>query len=83
MISQRIVNSKFVKNLENTEFYEMRVSVGTNEYRTIIFTIDTNSFIECEHAILLNGFQKKSTKQYRGEIEKAKKIINDLNNSQK
>ena len=35
--TQYVVNKKFVKNLEGTEFYEARVSVGNNEYRTIIF----------------------------------------------
>ena len=28
--TQYVVNKKFVKNLEGTEFYEARVSVGTN-----------------------------------------------------
>lgn len=78
MVSQQVVNSKFVKNLENTEFYEMRVSVGNNEYRTILFAIDAVNFMECKLAVLLNGFQKKSTKQYSREIEKARKIIKDL-----
>lgn len=43
--TQYVVNSKFVKNLEGTEFYEARVSVGTNEHRTIIFAIDSVSSI--------------------------------------
>ena len=34
--TQYVVNKKFVKNLEDTEFYEARVSIGNNEYRTII-----------------------------------------------
>ena len=44
--TQYVVNKKFVKNLEGTEFYEARVSVGTNEYRTIVFAIDSQSFME-------------------------------------
>lgn len=78
MISQKVVNTKFVKYLENTEFYEMRVSLGNNEYRTILLTLDSTSFIECKQAILLNGFVKKDTKQYKGEIEKARTIVKSL-----
>lgn len=78
MISQKVVNTKFVKNLEDTEFYEMRVSLGNNEYRSILLTLDAANFIECKQAVLLNGFQKKDTKQYRGEIEKARTIVKSL-----
>lgn len=78
MVSQKVVNSKFVKSLENTEFYEMRVSLGNNEYRSILLTLDSTSFVECKQAILLNGFAKKSTKQYKAEIEKARAIIKTL-----
>lgn len=78
MVSQKVVSTKFVKNLENTEFYEMRVSLGNNEYRSILLTLDSTSFIECKQAVLLNGFAKKSTKQYKGEIEKARTIVKSL-----
>ena len=44
----KVVNKKFVKNLENTEFYEARISLGNNEYRTIVFAIDADSFVECQ-----------------------------------
>ena len=75
--SVKVVTTKLVKNLVGTEFYELRVSVG-NEYRVIIFTIDSDSFIESGQIILLNGFMKKSTKDYRKEIEKARTIIKNL-----
>ena len=78
MITQKVVNSKFVKTLENTEFYEMRVSLGNNEYRSILLTLDAESFIECKQAILLNGFVKKDTRQYKVEIEKARTIVKSL-----
>lgn len=78
MVSQKVVNKKFVKHLEDTEFYEMRVSLGNNEYRSILLTLDATNFMECKQAVLLNGFQKKDTKQYRGEIEKARTIVNSL-----
>ena len=73
--SQYVVNKKFVKNLEGTEFYEARVSVGNNEYRTIIFAIESLSFMESKRVLFLNSFLKKSTKQYKGEIEIARQII--------
>lgn len=71
----KVVNKKFVKNLENTEFYEARISLGNNEYRTIVFAIDANSFVECQKVLFLNSFLKKDTKQYRKEVDKASRII--------
>ncbi len=73
--TQYVVNKKFVKNLEGTEFYEARVSIGNNEYRTIIFAIETPSFMESKRVLFLNSFMKKSTKQYKGEIETARLIL--------
>ena len=73
--TQYVVNKKFVKNLEDTEFYEARVSVGNNEYRTIIFAVETLSFMESKRVLFLNSFLKNSTKQYKGEIEIARKIL--------
>lgn len=74
--TQYVVNKKFVKNLEGTEFYEARVSVGTNEHRTIIFAIDSISFIESKRVLFLNSFLKKSTNQYKREVENARQILN-------
>ena len=74
--TQYVVNKKFVKNLEGTEFYEARVSVGTNEYRTIVFAIDSQSFMESKRVLFLNSFLKKDTKQYKSEIEIARQIMN-------
>ena len=73
--SQYVVNEKFVKHLETTEFYEARVSVGTDEYRTIIFAVDSQSFIESKTVLFLNSFLKKDSKQYKSEIKKAETII--------
>lgn len=78
LTSQKIVSSKFIKRLESTEFYEMRVSLGNNEYRSILLSLDSVSFIECTQALLLNGFVKKDTKQYKTEIDKARNIIKTL-----
>lgn len=72
------VSTKFIKHLGNTDLYEMRVSVGTNEYRTVLFAIDHENFIEATRIILLNGFLKKDNKDYRKQIEIAIGIINRL-----
>ena len=74
--TQYVVSKKFVKNLEGTEFYEARVSVGNNEYRTIVFAVESCSFIESKLIFFLNSFLKKGTKQYKGEIETARQILN-------
>ena len=73
----KVVNTKLVKKLIDTDFYELRISVG-NEYRVILFTIDHENFIEAEQVLLLNGFIKKSTKDYKKEIQKAEHILNSL-----
>ncbi len=72
------VSTKFVKHLEKTDLYEMRVSIGTNEYRTILFAIDHDNFIESKNVILLNGFLKKDNKDYRKQVESAIRILNNL-----
>lgn len=76
--SQRVVSAKFVKLIEKTNIYEMRVSVGNNEYRTFLFAVDASNIIESSQVILLNSFLKKDTKQYKAEIEKAKTILKNL-----
>lgn len=72
------VSTKFVKHLDNTDLYEMRVSVGFNEYRTVLFAIDHDNIIEAKNIILLNGFLKKDNKDYRKQIQIAKSILNSL-----
>ena len=42
------------------------------------FAIDSFSFIESKRVLFLNSFLKKSTKQYKGEIEKARQILNQF-----
>ena len=74
--TQYVVSKKFVKNLEGTEFYEARISLGSKEHRTIIFAVDSISFIESKKVLFLNSFLKKGTKQYKGEIETARQILN-------
>jgi phage-related protein len=73
----KIINSKLAKKLKNTNLYELRISIE-NEFRILLFTIDNESLIECNEIILLNGFIKKSTKDYKKEINKAQQILNSL-----
>ena len=68
--TQRIVNSKFIKKIEGSEFYEARISVGSDEYRTIVFAINASSQV-----LFLNSFLKKDKKQYKKEVRKAEKLI--------
>lgn len=69
--------AKFVKKLTNTDFYELRISVD-NEIRVILFTIDNDNINLATSVVLLNGFVKKSTKDYDKEIEKAINILREL-----
>ena len=72
------ISTKFVKHLERTDLYEMRVSVEANEYRTILFAVDHSNVIESTKILLLNGFLKKSSKDYKRQIEIAQTILSNI-----
>jgi len=76
--TQYVVSEKFVKKLIGTELYELRISLGTNEYRTILIAVDNANFMQAKRIVLLNSFLKKDTKQYKREIDRAIKIIQTL-----
>ena len=76
--TEYVLNTKFVKHLENTDLYEMRVSVNFNEYRTILFAVDNDNIILSKRILLLNGFLKKSTKDYSKQIKVAKQRLGDF-----
>lgn len=64
-----MVPEKFFKHLEGTGgLYEIKIKVGTDIYRIFCF-FDHGNLI-----ILLNGFQKKSDKTPKNEIEKANRL---------
>ena len=73
--TQKIVSTKFVKKIIETEFYEVRISVGFNEYRTMLVATDNINFMQAEKVVLLNSFIKKDERQYKKEIKKAEKLI--------
>jgi hypothetical protein len=79
LASLKVVSTKLVKRLVGTEFYELRISVD-NEYRIILFCIDKENFMEASQILLLNGFLKKSTKDYNAELKKAEKILRGYEN---
>lgn len=72
----KVINSNFVKKLQSTQLYELRIKAG-NEYRIIIFAIDHLNFNECTKAICLHGFQKKSTKDYKKAVKTAEKNLEE------
>ena len=63
------VPDKYFKHLEDTTgLYEIRVEFGSNIFRVFSF------FDKGRLVILLNGFQKKSQKTPKNEIDKAEKL---------
>ena len=74
LITQPVINTKTAKKLINTDFYEIRVQVN-NEYRIIVFAIDHDNITQSTNILFLNGFMKKSTKDYDKQIKKAIKIL--------
>ena len=72
----KVVHTNFLKKLQKTQFYELRIKAG-NEYRVIMFAIDHLNFTECTKVVCLCGFLKKSKKDYVKAIKKAEKILSD------
>jgi phage-related protein len=63
------VPAKYFKHIENSSsLFEIRVELGSNIFRVFSF-FDKNQLV-----ILINGFQKKSQKIPRREIELAEKL---------
>ena len=77
--SEKVVTTKFVKHLVDTDLYEMRVSVGVNEYRTVLFAIDHDNIINATKIFVLNAFLKTSTKDYKKQLARALKILGGNN----
>ncbi len=77
LMTQKVINTKFVKKIINSNLYEMRVSVGSNEHRTLMFSIDNENLIEATQILLLNAFLKKSEKDYRKQIIIATNILKE------
>ena len=67
---QERLSTKFVKHIEDGIF-ELRAEHGGNIFR-VFFIFDEGNIV-----LLFNGFQKKSQKTPRKEIEQAKKLKNE------
>jgi phage-related protein len=78
LMEQKVVHAKLVKRLVGTQFYELRISVR-NEHRIILFAVDHLNLVEATRIVLLNGFLKKSTKDYKKAIEIARKLLDKYN----
>lgn len=64
------VPSNYLKHLENTNgLYEARIQLASNIWRVFCF-FDNGKLV-----ILLNGFQKKTQKTPKNEIEKALRLM--------
>ena len=70
--------STYVKKLVDSNFYEMRVCVANNQYRTVIFTTDTGNITSAKEVYLLNSFLKRSTKDYKKQVKIATKLLEEL-----
>jgi len=65
----KMVPEKFFKYLEGSDgLFEIKIKVGSDIYRIFCF-FDKGNLI-----ILLNGFQKKTDKTPKNEIEKAQRL---------
>lgn len=66
---QQQILTRYIKHIEETDgLYETRFSLGSNIWRVFCF------FDKGRLVILLNGFQKKSQKTPKNEIELALKL---------
>lgn len=67
---QERLSTKFIKHIEEGIF-ELRAEHGGNIFR-VFFIFDEGNIV-----LLFNGFQKKSQKTPRKEIDQAKKLMNE------
>jgi phage-related protein len=68
---ERIPTTYLKRIAETKSLYEARIQVGTNIWRVFCF------FDKGKLVILLNGFQKKTEKTPKSEIEKATKLMTE------
>ena len=70
----KIVHTSFVEKLTNTKYYELKIK-AENQIRVIIFTIDNENFHAARQIILLNGFLKRTNKDYKKAIKIADQLL--------
>ena|SRR4030043_2378073 len=64
----QIIPEKYLRHIEETDLYEIRVSFGNNIFRIFCF------FDKDRLVIILNGFQKKTQKTPKKEIDRALRL---------
>ncbi|MCM1169790.1 MAG: type II toxin-antitoxin system RelE/ParE family toxin [Bacteroides sp.] len=74
--NERFVSSKFVKAIRDG-LYELRIDYMGNIYR-IFFIFDKGNIV-----ILFNGFQKKTQKLPKAEVDKALRLKNEYHERKK
>jgi len=76
--TNKTVPSNYLKHITGTKgIYEARIQLGSNIWRVFCF------FDEDRLVILMNGFQKKTQKTPKNEIEKAIRIRDEYYNYKK
>ena len=74
----RRIPETYLKNIEDTDgLYEIRVQLGSDIFRIFCF------FDQGQLVVLANGYQKKSQKTPKQEIEKALKIKKEYENEKR
>ena len=73
-MEHKIGHTSLVEKLSNTKYYELKIK-AENQIRVIIFTIDNESFTEASRVIMLNGFLKRTNKDYVKAIKVADKLL--------
>ena len=69
---QQRIPEKYLKHIDGTKgLYETRIKLGSDIWRVFCF-FDNGKLV-----ILLNGFQKKTQKTPKSEIEKATKLMTE------
>jgi len=72
---QQRIPEKYLKHIDGTKgIYEARIKLGSDIWRVFCF------FDKGKLVILLNGFQKKTQKTPKSEIEKAEKLMKEYFN---
>lgn len=66
-----------MKKIVRSNFYELRVKVD-NEIRILLFSFDNDNINLATKIFVLNGFVKKSSKDYDKQIKKAYNILNAM-----
>ena len=75
---QQRIPEKFLKHIEGQKgLYETRIMLGSNIWRVFCF-FDQDNLV-----ILLNGFQKKTQKTPKNEIERAVLLMQEYYNDKK